>query len=252
MARRRIRGEVLLQVRLVPDLPRLDRKRRRLGPEPLVVVGGPVDPARSVPRHERLEEVSPPLLGLRPADRRGRRGAGQPARVAPHRGDRANAVRGEGADEPVHRVPLEVALGRLHRAPVEDEAVGPDLGRLHPLDVRVVEGRSLDDPEELGAHRRAPPPTDAISSETASTPSTTAIRLKRIPTLGPLPCTSTPTSLLTRARGRSAPHERRAARGSSGSDRERSGRSRAHVSGRIDRPDREAVGAVGERRGRER
>ncbi len=42
---------------------------------------------------------------------------------------------------------------------------------------------------------------DVISSETASTPSTTPIRLKRIPTLGPLPCTSTPTRLLTRGSG---------------------------------------------------
>ncbi len=93
--------------------------------ELLDVAVGPVAAARSVARHRRLEEVLPRLPVGGALERGSGLGAGHPARVPPHERHRPDSVRGKAADEPVGHVPIEGALGRLNRRPVEQVALRP-------------------------------------------------------------------------------------------------------------------------------
>ncbi len=156
LLRVRIRDPVLLQVGLVPDLPRLDRQRRRAGSEVLVVAAAPVRAAGAVALCDRLQERLPgePVLG--PIDRGVRRVAGHPLRISPNRRDHPDPARGQLADEVVLRAPPEVgAVLRLHRLPLEQIAERVNPGRSHRLHVPAVERRALAllDAEELGSDR---------------------------------------------------------------------------------------------------
>src|SRR3954471_403332 len=135
-------GEVLREVRLVPDLPRLDRLLRQ------VRVIAPELPPGLVALDRAHQEALPGPLRLSLERRRPSEwGVGGPLWGEEHGERRRDAIFREGGDLRIG--PVEDTLLWLDRPPVQEHAHRLDLDVVHLLEIRVVERPRRNDGDKV-------------------------------------------------------------------------------------------------------